>query len=216
LQDQAGVLNDAFASAQRDIMGAQSRLTTVSIALAVWGVIISVGLILIVSVAFTRLRRNRFLVDNMEWPSQKGSDAEYGRPVGSDNVIEDDDDDEDTDDELHAVGSEVASVSVASARQRPMTMFGRPLASKAAAAAIAIPIRQAAGNKQRSVILESDLDPDDLPVDVSGAKLAGLFTRHLENYSEDELNAREAMRIAVGRLPTVVHAPNAGRSSESK
>jgi hypothetical protein len=217
LQDQAGVLNDAYVSNQRDIVGARSQLTTVSIVLAIWGVIISVGLVILVSVAFTRMRRNRFLIDTMR-PSQKSpalSDAEYGRPAGNLSIIDDDDDDdddddeEDTDNELHAVGSEVASVTAASDRQMPSTTLGRPLTSKAAGAAVSIPVTKAAATGPRGVILESDLDPDDLPVDVSGARLAGIFMRHLENYSEDELNAREAMRIAVGRLPTAVRTPKA-------
>lgn len=220
LQDEAGALNDAFVSAQRDITGARTHLTKVSIALAVWGIIITVGLILLVGVAFTRLRRNRFLVDNLEWPSQKGTalpDAEYGRSHGrGDGDQFDDDDDEETDDELHAVGSDMAPVCASS--DHPTT-FGRSLSASstaAAAAKVAMPVTQKAVNGQRSVILESDQDPDDLPVDISGSRLAGLFVRHLENYSEDELNAREAARIAVARSSNVVRAPRADPSSVSK
>lgn len=215
MEDEAGVLNDAFSSAQRDIYGARGHLTTVSIVLAVWGVIISVGLVVLVSVAFTRLRRNRFLVDNMEWPSQKGptpSDAEYGRPVGGGNVSDDDDEDDDeyTDDELRAVGSDAAPVTAAPDRQIPPATFGRLTKSNVAAANAGrrtVAMAKASSSGQRTVILESDLDPDDLPIDVSGSRLAGLFSRHLENYSEDELNSREAVRLAAGQLSTVVHAP---------
>jgi len=220
LQDEAGVLNDAFASAQREITGARSHLTKVSIALAAWGIIVTVGLILLVGVAFTRLRRNRFLVDNLEWPSQKGPvlpDAEYGRSHDRGNGDQfDDDDDEETDDELHAVGSDMAPVCATS--DQPTT-FGRSLsASRTAAVAtkMAMPVTQKAVNGQQNVILESDQDPDDLPVDVSGSRLAGLFVRHLENFSEDELNAREAARIAAARSSNVVRAPRAGPSSVRK
>lgn len=63
MQDQTGILNDAYISAQRDIEKARNRLSTVSIVLIIWGIVITIGLFTLITVAFSQLRQNRFLMD---------------------------------------------------------------------------------------------------------------------------------------------------------
>jgi len=198
IQDQAGVLHDAYISAQHDIVDAHSQLTTVSIVLIVWGVVMTTGLIVLISVGFTRLRRNRFLADAIDRPSssrksgvpsavgsRSAADAESGRQVDDD---DDDDDDEDdySEDDFDVVDD--GGGKSTSDMRTPPPYSGQPFQTSADG--------HLTDSSQPSAVLESDLDPEDLPVDKFGARLAGMCVRPpQENYSEDELNARDVLHF---------------------
>jgi len=150
LQDEAGVLQDVYDTQQRGIASAKSQLSIVSTVLVGWAVVITVAVVILLIVAFTRLRRSRLFdvtgvpssatatgVDVANW----SCDAEAGLPATS-----------------------------ASARQP-----SRP-----------------------STILESDMEPDDLPVDMS--RLTEDKQQMMSGgggavVSEDELNSRDIPRF---------------------
>jgi len=157
-------------------------------------------LVILVSVTFTRLRRNRFLTDSLDELSKKeaetaasvgsrSSDAEFGPTV--DETTDDDDDDNFSDEDTDVVASDLQHTvhrGSSSSRQSFQTLSVQALA----------------GNKEQpSRILDSDMDPDDLPVDVSGDRLAKLCTQSRDIPSEDEVNTLEIQRAAVGRLPVI-------------
>lgn len=61
LKDEAGVLLDVYDSHQRGIASAKSRLSIVSTVLVGWAVVVTVAVVILLVVAFTRLRRSRLL-----------------------------------------------------------------------------------------------------------------------------------------------------------
>jgi len=159
LQDEAGVLQDVYDRQQRGISSAKSRLSVVSTVLVGWAVVITVAIVVLLVVAFTRLRRSRLLDVPM---SAAGSAASDGR-------------------DAVASWSCDAEVGLPSAVDRPSTL------------------------------LESDMEPDDLPVDMS--RLSSLCKPATPTagssagavISEDELNTRD--------IPRFVHTAAATSSS---
>lgn len=155
LEDEASALQDSFVMEHKSLDTAHSRLTVVSVVLIVWGVVVTLAVVVLMIVAFSRLRHNRLF--DTEWPAKPSAvddwrtDAESGR-----------------------------APSVAAADE--------PVAT-------ASDVEGARVHQQRSsTILESDMEPEDLPVDMS--RLSKLchdeVTRAAAgNQSEDELNARE-------------------------
>jgi len=158
LQDEAGVLQDVYDRQQRGISSAKSRLSVVSTVLVGWAVVITVAIVVLLVVAFTR-RRSRLLDVPM---SAAGSAASDGR-------------------DAVASWSCDAEVGLPSAVDRPSTL------------------------------LESDMEPDDLPVDMS--RLSSLCKPATPTagssagavISEDELNTRD--------IPRFVHTAAATSSS---
>lgn len=143
----------------KSLDSAHSRLTVVSVILIVWGVVITLAVVILMTVAFSRLRHNRLF--DTEWPTKPSAvddwrtDAESGRAPS---VVADD----------PVTASDVEGARVHQ-QQRPST------------------------------ILESDMEPEDLPVDMSRlSKLCHDETTRAAggNQSEDELNAREIPHFA--------------------
>jgi len=161
--------------------------------------VISVALVVIVSVAFTRLRRNRFLTDGLDWNSRKdagtsiggsrSADAEYGGQT-----VDDTSDDENySDEDIDVVTGDFKSPSSSQSFQT--------LSVKAASDA------HAQMTAKPTQILDSDLDPEDVPVDLSGERLSKLYVRSRDQCSEDELNTLEIHRgTVVGQLPVITAA----------
>ena len=153
LQDEAGVLQDVYDRHQRGIASAKSQLSVVSTVLVGWAVIITVAVVVLLVVAFTRLRRSR-LLDGVE--STPGT----------------------------ASGVDVASWSCDAEVGLPQSAADRP-----------------------STVLESDMEPDDVPVDVTMSRLSTMChadkqqqqQRHASTgsavISEDELNTRDIPRF---------------------
>jgi hypothetical protein len=160
LENQAGALHDIFNNEQEVIGGASSQLAVVSIVLIVWGAIITLGIVALVVVAFSRLRHNRVLFDT-EWPAKASAidkwrcDAEIGND--------------------HSLPPSVATVD----RQVIDDVEGCSMTRTQ--------------QQHPSTILESDMEPDDLPVDVSRLSRLCLddAIRAAASQSEDELNTRD-------------------------
>lgn len=149
LQDEAGVLQDVYDSQQRGIANAKSHLSIVSTLLVGWAVIITVAVLILLVVAFTRLRRSR-LFDVTDVQSS-----------------------------VAAAGIDVASWSCDAEA-------GLPASSHQPA--------------RPSTVLESDMEPDDLPVDMS--RLSTMCSSEDKQQSltgavvsEDELNTRDIPRF---------------------
>jgi len=146
LKDEAGVLQDVYDRHQRVIASTKSQLSVVSAVLVGWAVIITVAVVVLLVVAFTRLRRSRLL----DGPGLQSSAA--------------------------AAGVDVASWKCD--------------------AEVGLP----ASDRGRSSVLESDMEPDDLPVDMSRL-CAGddhqraAMTASGAVVSEDELNTRDIPRF---------------------
>jgi len=155
LQDEAGVLQDAYDSQRRGISSAKSRLSIVSTVLVGWAVIITVAVVVLLVVAFTRLRRTRLF-----------------------DVVD-----------VQAAGSSSSGVDVAS--WSCDAEAGLPPAAASPA------------TTRPSTVLESDMEPDDLPVDMS--RLSSMCSTSAEDkatgggggavVSEDELNSRDIPRF---------------------
>ena len=147
LQDEAGVLQDVYDSHQRGIASAKSRLSIVSTVLVGWAVIITVAVVILLVVAFTRLRRSRLF------------------DVAGDQSLD------------TATGIDVASWSCDAEVGLPATSTGpRPSA-------------------RPSTILESDMEPDDIPVDMSRLSSMSKQQAVSGGISEDELNSRDIPRF---------------------
>jgi len=153
LQDEAGVLQDVYDSHQRGIASTKSRLSIVSTVLVGWAVVITVAVLILLIVAFTRLRRNRLFDVTGVQPSA----AETGIDVAS-----------------WSCDAEAGLPAASATSHQP----ARP-----------------------STILESDMEPDDLPVDMS--RLSTMCTTAVDNQqmasdalvSEDELNTCDIPRF---------------------
>jgi len=148
LQDEAGVLQDVYDKHQRILASTRSQLGIVSTVLVGWAVVITVAVVVLLVVAFTRLRRSRVF----DVPGLQSSAAATGVDVTSWKCD--------------------AEVGLPPAHQPD-----RP-----------------------STVLESDMEPDDLPVDISrlstmcddkqrGVSASGAVI------SEDELNTRDIPRF---------------------
>lgn len=150
LQDEAGVLQDAYDSQQRGIASAKSRLSIVSTLLVAWAVVITVAVVVLLIVAFTRLRRSR-LFDVVDESSAA------------------------------ATGVDVASWSCDAEAGLPGTSTSSHQPARP------------------STVLESDMEPDDLPVDMSGlSTMCVTEDKQLMSgaiVSEDELNTRDIPRF---------------------
>jgi len=145
------------------------------------------------------MRRNRFVTDSLEILSKKetetlGSDglryddAEFGQTV--DETTDDDEDnfsDEDTD---------VVADDLKSTVNKNSSSFHQSFQT--------LSVLALSGNKEQpSRILDSDMDPDDLPVDASGDRLTKLCFQSRDAPSEDELNTLEIHRGTIGHLSTI-------------
>ena len=144
LQDEAGVIRDMYDSHRHGIASAKSQLSVVSTVLVGWAVIITVAVVVLLVVAFTRLRRGRLL------------DVPDGPPSS-----------------LAGGGVDVASWSCD--------------------AEVGLPASAATDSK----VLESDMEPDDLPVDMSRLCGGGAGHEAISGtvISEDELNTRDIPRF---------------------
>ena len=152
LQDEAGVLQDVYDGHQQRIASTKSHLTVVSTLLVGWAVVITVAVVILLVVAFTRLRRSRLF------------------DVAGDQSLD------------TATGVDVASWSCDAEVGLPASST-RP--------------RQPA---RPSTVLESDMEPDDIPVDMS--RLSTMCTAEAKQQavsggviSEDELNTRDIPRF---------------------
>lgn len=147
LQDEAGVLQDAYDSHQRAIASAKSQLSIVSAVLVGWAVIITVAVVVLLVVAFTRLRRSRLLDVTCDQSTAASS------------------------------GVDVANWSCDAEAGLPPTNTPQPA--------------------RPSTILESDMEPDDLPVDMSRLCATEDKQQAMSGavISEDELNTRDIPRF---------------------
>jgi hypothetical protein len=156
-------------------------------------------LVILVSVTFTRLRRNRFVTDSLDELSKKDAetsgsggsrydDAEFGQTVDE---TTDDDEENFSDEDINVVNDDLKHTvhrGSSSSHQSFQTLSVLALA----------------GNKDKpSRILDSDMDPDDLPVDAAGDRLAKLCIQSRDVPSEDELNTLEIHRGTVRHLPVI-------------
>jgi hypothetical protein len=141
-------------SEQSDIMSAHSRLTVVSVVLIVWGVIVTLAIVLLVVVAFSRLRHNSML-DTATWPRSKASSA----------------------DKWHRSDAESGAVP-ADVRNQPSTEIDVPAMVHCAASSTA----------------GSEVDPDELPIDMSRLHADVSLVSATDSESDDELNSRDVPR----------------------
>ena len=151
------MLQDAYDSQQRDISSAKSRLSIVSTVLVGWAVIITVAVVVLLVVAFTRLRRSRLfdVVDGVVIPSPGAGSTS---------------------------GVDIASWTCDAEAGLPAT---------------------SSATQPSSTVLESDMEPDDLPVDIS--RLSSMYSTENKQgqvvmgaravVSEDELNSRDIPRF---------------------
>ena len=144
------MLQDVYDKQQRGISSAKSQLSIVSTVLVGWAVIITVAVVVLLIVAFTRLRRSRLF-------------------------------------DVPGVPSSAAVSVVDVANWKCDAEAGLPTASSHQ------PTRP-------STVLESDLEPDDLPVDMS--RLSSMCSTEDKQQttsgavvSEDELNTRDIPRF---------------------
>lgn len=155
------MLQDVYDRHQQGIASAKSQLSVVSAVLVGWAVIITVAVVVLLVVAFTRLRRSRLL----DVPGLPSSAA--------------------------ATGVDVASWKCDAEVGLPATH--QP--------------------DRRSAVLESDMEPDDLPVDMSRLstmcagddKQRASISASGAVVSEDELNTRD--------IPRFVHTASASPST---
>jgi len=149
LQDEAGVLQDVYDTQQRGLASAKSQLSIVSTVLVGWAVVITVAVVILLVVAFTRLRRSRLF--------------------------------------------DVTGV------QSSATVTGVDVANWSCDAEAGLPATSASSRSRPSTVLESDMEPDDLPVDMS--RLTEDKQQQMMSggggavVSEDELNSRDIPRF---------------------